>query len=167
LKVEHVSMTTDDLWLDEVQERSFNRANPATTSSLPTGNRMTGAQLVHLLRPGAYGVLATTRPDGRPHAAPTSLVLQDQAIWLPTVAGAVRLTNLAAHPWASLVVMRGEGTEHLMVTLEGPATIVDAEAEDVAPAARRHGHALSWVTAWIRLAPQRVFSYAATRAPMP
>lgn len=137
-------MTTDDLWLDEVQERSFNRANPATTSSLPTGNRMTGAQLVHLLRPGAYGVLATTRPGGRPHAAPTSLVLQDQAIWLPTVAGAVCLTNLAAHPWASLVVMRGEGTEHLMVTLEGPATIVDAEAEDVAPppagtATRCHG----------------------------
>jgi len=102
-------MSTDDKWLEGVQEQSFRRASAATASSFPPDNRMTGAQIAAQLDGSAYAVLSTTRPDGRPHAAPTSLVLHERAIWCPTVAGAVRLANLAALPWASLTVMHGRG----------------------------------------------------------
>lgn len=122
---------------------------------------MTGAQLARLLSPGAYGVLATTRADGRPHAAPTSLVVHEQAVWFPTVSGAVRLANLTVHPWASLVVMRGTGSDHAMVMLEGPAEVVDAAADEVAGAADRYDRELAWAAAWIRMTPEKIFSYAA------
>jgi hypothetical protein len=154
-------MNADETWLAELQELSFSKAGSATTSSFPVGNRMTGAQLAGHLAPGTYGVLATTRADGRPHAAPTSLVLHDRAIWSPTVAGAVRLANLAAQPWASLVVMHGGGDEHVMVMLEGPAGVVDAASAAAVAAAGRYDHELPWATAWIRLAPRKLFSYAA------
>jgi nitroimidazol reductase NimA-like FMN-containing flavoprotein (pyridoxamine 5'-phosphate oxidase superfamily) len=117
-----------------------------------------------MLRPGAYGVLATTRADGRPHAAPTSLVLQGQAVWFPTISGAVRLANLVVHPWASLVVMRGDGSDHTMVMLEGPAEVMDGAAAEVASAAARYGRELAWATAWIRMTPEKIFSYAASPA---
>jgi nitroimidazol reductase NimA-like FMN-containing flavoprotein (pyridoxamine 5'-phosphate oxidase superfamily) len=157
-------MNTDETWLAELQQRSFSQAGGATASSFPADNRMTGAQLARHLSPGRYGVLATTRADGRPHAAPTSLVLHEQAIWSPTVTGAVRLANLAAQPWASLVVMHGDGDEHVMVMLEGPAGVVDAASPEAVAAAGRYGHELPWATAWIRLTPQKIFSYAATGA---
>jgi len=157
-------MTTEEIWLAELQERSFGRAGATTTSSFPAENRMTGAQLARLLCPGAYGVLATTRADGRPHATPASLVLYDRAVWSPTATGAVRLANLAAHPWASLVVMRGTGPDHVMVMLEGSAEVVGRAAEGGAAVADRYGRELSWATAWIRMAPQKIFSYAADDA---
>ncbi|GAB3808480.1 pyridoxamine 5'-phosphate oxidase family protein [Micromonospora zhanjiangensis] len=112
-------------------------------------------------------MLATTRADGRPHAAPTSLVRHDRAIWLPSVAGAVRLANLAVNPWASLVVMRGDGPEHVMALLEGPTTVVDAATDDAAAAARRYGREPSWATAWIRLTPRKILSYAGAEALLP
>jgi nitroimidazol reductase NimA-like FMN-containing flavoprotein (pyridoxamine 5'-phosphate oxidase superfamily) len=154
-------MTTEETLLAELQERSFGGAGAATKSSFPAENRMTGAQLARLLCPGAYGVLATTRVDGRPHAAPTSLVLHGTAIWFPTVTGAVRMANLAVHPWASLVVMQGGGSDHAMVMMEGPAEVLDAAADDVTAAADRYGRELPWATAWIRMTPQKIFSYAA------
>jgi nitroimidazol reductase NimA-like FMN-containing flavoprotein (pyridoxamine 5'-phosphate oxidase superfamily) len=157
-------MTTEEIWLAELPERSFDRAGAATTASFPAENRMTGPQLLRLLCPGAYGVLATTRADGRPHATPASLVLHQRAVWSPTVTGAVRLTNLAAHPWASLVVMRGGGPEHVMVMLEGSAEVVAAGADDMAAVADRYGRELSWATAWIRMTPRKIFSYAADDA---
>ena len=157
-------MTTEEIWLAELQECSFGRAGAATTSSFPAENRMAGAQLAGLLCPGAYGVLATTRADGRPHAAPTSLVVHERAVWFPTVTGAVRLAHFAVHPWASLVVMRGGDSDHAMVMLEGAAEVLDAATDDVAAAADRYGRALSWAAAWIRMTPKKIFSYAAEGA---
>jgi Pyridoxamine 5'-phosphate oxidase len=111
-------------------------------------------------------VLATTRADGRPHAAPTSLVLHEQAVWFPTVSGAVRLANLIARPWASLVVMHGAGSDHVMVTVEGPTAVMDAAADEVAGVADRFGRKLVWAAGWIRMAPEKIFSFAASGAPL-
>ncbi|WP_341715658.1 pyridoxamine 5'-phosphate oxidase family protein [Micromonospora sp. FIMYZ51] len=155
-------MDMEVVWLAELQDISFSRAGVATASSFPAENRMTSAQLARLLHPGAYGVLATTRADGRPHATPASLVLHERAVWLPTVAGAVRLANLAAHPYASLVVMQGDGPNHAMVMMEGAVEVVAASADDVTAAANRYGRELTWATAWIRLTPQKILSYAAS-----
>ncbi|KAB1927087.1 hypothetical protein F8271_30035 [Micromonospora sp. ALFpr18c] len=67
-------------------------------------------------------------------------------------------------PWASLVVMQGGGSEHAMVMAEGPAEVLDAAADEVTAAAARYGRELPWASAWIRMTPQKIFSYAAGAA---
>ncbi|WP_433828771.1 hypothetical protein ACQP2E_05435 [Actinoplanes sp. CA-015351] len=86
--------------------------------------------------------------------------MQERAVWFPTISGAVRLANLAAHPWASLVVMRGDGPDHVMVMLEGPTEVMDGAAAEVASAAARYGREPAWATAWIRMTQEKIFSYA-------
>ncbi|RKN49123.1 pyridoxamine 5'-phosphate oxidase family protein [Micromonospora endolithica] len=143
-------------WLAEVQEATFRRARPATEGAYPPENRMSGPQLVAQLTSGRYGVLATSRTDGRPHAVPTGLVLHHRSVWLPVTGGAVRLANVAAHPWASVVMIEGDGPTHALVILEGPA-VVDRPDQGVLRTARQE---MSWASSWIRLSPEKVFSYA-------
>jgi hypothetical protein len=120
-----------------------------------------------------YAVLATARPDGRPHAAPIAFLVLHGVFWIGTVEG-VRLRNLRARPWGSLVVMEGEadvgeqGAPHRAVTLEGPVTL--HEGDDFEPAWRRledrwlarFGHAPDWAVALIELTPRRLYSHSAS-----
>jgi hypothetical protein len=123
--------------------------------------------MLSLLDENRYCVLATARPDGRAHAAPVAFVVADGSFWIATVQG-LRLRNLGATPWASIVVMDGdadegeEGIPHRALTAEGPV-----ELHAVAALARfqeewldRHTDAPDWATAFIELRPQRVFSHA-------
>lgn len=73
--------------------------------------------------------LLTSRADGRAHAAPVGFVVHGGAFWFATAPG-LRLRNLEAHAWASLVVMEGttrnevvEGRPHVALTAEGPVTL--------------------------------------------
>ena len=60
--------------------------------------------------PGAptYALASSTRPDGRPHAAPTLFSLHAEVFWLPTLGGAARLGNVRAYPWLALSILEGE-----------------------------------------------------------
>jgi hypothetical protein len=115
-----------------------------------------------------YCVLATTRRDGRAHAAPVAFIVAEGSFWIATVEG-LRLRNLRATPWASLVVMDGdadvgeEGAPHRALTAEGPVTL-----HEVAVLERfeeqwldRHTDAPDWAEAFIELRPERLFSHAA------
>ncbi|TDO44615.1 pyridoxamine 5'-phosphate oxidase [Kribbella sp. VKM Ac-2527] len=102
------------------------------------------------------------RPDGRAHAAPTLFSVYAEAFWLPTVGGATRLRNVQAHPWLALSVLEGEHDTHAAVLTEGPAevlTTVPAYVQDVTEL-RNGGGSLDWAAAWLRLTPQRLFSFA-------
>jgi putative heme iron utilization protein len=119
-----------------------------------------------------YAVLATARADGRAHASPVAFVVADGAFWFAIVRG-VRLRNLHACPWASVVVMEGEadereaGERHRAVTVEGPVRLYEGEAFASARGrldslwVERHGHPPDWALAIIELRPERVFSHAA------
>ncbi len=74
-----------------------------------------------------YAVLATTRPDGRAHAAPVAFLLTGGAFRIATVRGA-RLRTLRHLPYAAIVIMEGEGGEHRAVLAEGPVTLHDQSA---------------------------------------
>lgn len=110
-----------------------------------------------------YAVLATTRPDGRPHAAPVAFVVHDRRIWMASVAGAVRLRNIAHVPFASVVVSEGQGEHHVAVMIEGRATL--HEAEPVVSAwlgaawRERFGTTPDWAGTVIELAPDRLLSF--------
>jgi len=134
-------------WLGGLQEASFSRAGAVRTGYLA---RRT------------YALASSTRPDGRPHAAPTLFSLYAQAFWLPTLGTAVRVGNVRAHPWLALSVLEGEHDTHAAVLTEGPAEVlatVPAEVRSITEL-RNRGGSLDWATAWLRMTPQRLFSFA-------
>ena len=109
-----------------------------------------------------YALASTTRPDGRAHAAPTLFSTYAEAFWLPTVADAARIANVRAHPWLALSVLEGEHDTHAAVLTEGPAEVLATAPAEVRTTTERrnHGGSLAWATTWLRMTPQRLFSFA-------
>jgi nitroimidazol reductase NimA-like FMN-containing flavoprotein (pyridoxamine 5'-phosphate oxidase superfamily) len=161
-----VEMSSAAEFLDDLQERSFQSAGDATRTAYPASNRMSGLQIADYLARRRYLVLATARPDGRPHAAMSSYVLSGRVFWLPTDAGTARVRNLEANPRASIVVTEGEESHHVVVLAEGSTEVVgDEEASEGRSAWRvRFGRHPEWASSWITVAPDKLFSYAASGA---
>lgn len=149
-------------WLGRLQDESFSRAGPAVRAAYPPHRRMTGAQLSSYLQHRTYALASSTRPDGRAHAAPTLFTMYAQAFWLPTVREAARIANVRAYPWLALSIIEGEHDTHAAVLIEGPAEVLTEVPEDVwsITELRNRGGTLAWATTWLRVAPQRLFSFA-------
>jgi pyridoxine/pyridoxamine 5'-phosphate oxidase len=77
------------------------------------------------LRAGRSLILATTRPDGRPHAMPVWFVWLDWRVYFITARRTQKARNLAGQAWA--VAHVGDGDEVLMV--EGPTQRVSDKDE--------------------------------------
>ena len=152
--------------LGAVQAGSFERAGPSTRESWPASSALTPADLVGFLDRTRYAALSTTHPSGRPNSTMVAYCVRDGRIWLPTVAGAQRLRNVAAEPSASMLVTQGEGEEHVAVLIEGQAAIHRDPTEILNRWLRaawldRHGTELTWAGAIIELLPTKVLSYSA------
>jgi hypothetical protein len=154
----------------DVQRRSYAHARPGLARSWPEADALDAGGLASLLDDVRYAVLATARPDGRAHASPIAFSVAERAFWIATVAG-LRLRNVRATPWASLVVSEGdrEGA-HRALTAEGPV-VVHAGAAFGAVRGRldeawieRHGHTPDWAVAFIELRPERLFSHLSRHA---
>ena len=162
---EHLASAGDPAlaaWLGRLQDASFSRAGLAVRTAYPPERRMTGRQLAGYLQRRTYALASSTRPDGRAHAAPTLFSAYAEAFWLPTVGGAVRLANVRAHPWLALSIIEGEHDTHAAVLTEGVAEVLATVPEDVRSITelRNRGGSLDWATAWLRMTPQRLFSFA-------
>ena len=149
-------------WLGELQDESFRRASRAMRAAYPPDRRMTGSELADYLQRRTYAVASTTRPDGRAHAAPTLFSLSGGAFWLPTLGDAARLRNVRAHPWLALSIVEGEHQTHAAVLSEGPAEVLTAAPQSVweTTRLRNQGDSLDWATAWLRMTPERLLSFA-------
>jgi Pyridoxamine 5'-phosphate oxidase len=149
-------------WLARLQDASFSRAGPALRTAYPPERRMSGPELAGYLARRTYALASSTRPDGRPHAAPTLFSIYAEAFWLPTLGSAVRLGNVRAHPWLALSIIEGEHDTHAAVLTEGPAEVLATVPEDVRSITelRNSDGSLDWATAWLRMTPQRLFSFA-------
>lgn len=160
-------MTEEDVeGLLEIQRRSYRLAGEGLRKSWPERESLDQARLVHLLDELRYGVLATVRPDGRAHAAPVAFSYEHGAFWIASVEG-LRLRNLRATPWASLVISEGQDeTSHRALTAEGPARLHEGTAFASVRGRldkrwiTRHDHVPDWAAAFIELVPVRVFSHA-------
>lgn len=148
---------------DEVQERTYAAATPATADSLD--RRMTGEAIAAFLTGHRYAAVATTRADGRAHLAMTGFLADGATVWLPAMAGTVRARNVERLGYASVLVTDGEGDQHTMVTLEGPATTGTPDAAALARWRTDRGEEPDWATTWIRVDVERVLSYAALGSP--
>jgi hypothetical protein len=154
----------------DVQRRSYERAGPGLQRSWPEADALDANELQRLLEELVYGVLATGRPDGRAHAAPVAFSVEEGAFWIATVEG-LRLRNLRAVPWASLVLAEGQrGRSHRALTAEGPVRLHEGGAFATARRrldelwSARHGQPPEWAAAFIELRPERVFSHRERRA---
>lgn len=149
----------DHLILADVQERTFARATPTTLAAYPRERCLSGPELVGYLDRHSVLLVCSARPDGRPHATPSSYVRQAATFWLPTMANSVRERNVRRQPWLVLVLTEGgaEGTAHTVVIIEGSAAVVRPDAVPAEVTAR---FSRSWVSAWLRLDAERVLSYA-------
>jgi|SRR5271165_1015736 len=143
--------------LGGLQDRTFAQASAATAVSYPSDRRLRAAQLVSYLDRRAFAVVASTRGNGRPHAAMSVYIRRGVTFWLPTMAGSVRERNLRGTPWLTMVIAEGDHPEHIAVIIEGPAEVV---APQQVPADVRAAATGDWVSAWICLAAERLLSYA-------
>jgi hypothetical protein len=149
-------------WLGQLQDASFDRAGPAVRKAYPPQRRMSGPQLASYLQRRTYALASSTRPDGRAHAAPTLFTVYAEALWLPTVRNAVRVANVRAHPWLALSVVEGEHDTHAAVLVEGEAHVLETVPEELwrLTELRNRGGTVAWAAYWLRITPQRLFSFA-------
>jgi hypothetical protein len=147
--------------LAAIQARTFAHATPATKGSYPPESRLTEHQLRDFLDRRAFAVVATSRPDGRPHTAISSFACAGTTFWLPTGSGTVRERNVSAQPWVSLVITEGDRGEHIVVIAEGEAEMVPAA--QVPPEIRDAGNG-HWATQWLCVPVTRLLSYASDGA---
>lgn len=158
-------MTDSDLdALLAVQSRSYRAAGEGLRRSWPEDDALDRDGLRALIHDVHYGVLATSRPDGRAHATPVAFSLAEGALWIGSVEGR-RLANLRETPWGSLVVFTGGRGEHRALTIEGSVAIHEGAAFAAVRERRdgewaeRHGHPPDWAAAMLELRPERVFSH--------
>lgn len=149
-------------WLGRLQEESFRTAGPAVRKAYPLQRRMSGPQLAGYLQRRTYALASSTRPDGRAHAAPTLFTIHADAFWLPTLADAARIANARAHPWLVLSIVEGEHDTHAAVITEGPVEVLATAPDEVwsSTEVRNRGGSLAWAATWLRMTPQRLFSFA-------
>ena len=153
-----------------VQRASYRSATRGMRAAWPEADALGRSELRALLKRHRYCVLATSRPDGRATAAPVAFVVHDDAFWFATANG-LRLRNLTARAWASLVVMEGDadvgerGPPHSALTAEGPVMLHPVEAWRAFEEEWTHRHTDPplWASALAELRPERVFSHAAQR----
>src|SRR5215831_5093143 len=106
-------------WLGRLQDASFSRAG-AVRTAYPLKRRMTGPQLAGYLARRTYALASSTRPDGRPHAAPTLFSIYAEAFWLPTLGSAVRARQRPGPSVARTVGPRGRARHPRRGAYRGP-----------------------------------------------
>lgn len=147
--------------LAAIQEQTFAGATKATAGSYPPERRLSARQLADYLDRRAFAVIGSCRPDGRPHAAMSAYTRQGRQFWLPTVGGSVRERNVRAQPWLTMTIAEGDRDSHVVVLVEGPASVIvpaSVPGEVLAVVAG------DWAATWIRLTAERLLFYAADGA---
>jgi general stress protein 26 len=125
---------------------------------------MDAPQIARFLEQHRYAVVATTRPSGRPQAAPLAFFIRNGSFWFASVAGQ-RLRNLRQVSYLAIVISEGDGGDHKLLTAEGAAILHPVSAELAACWATRHDEDPAWATTMIQVTPERLFSYQAHPTP--
>jgi hypothetical protein len=147
--------------LAALQEQTFAGATGATAGSYPPERRLSARQLDDYLDRRAFAVIGSCRPDGRPHAAMSAYIRQGREFWLPAVGGSVRERNVRAQPWLTMTITEGDRDAHVVVLVEGPASVVAPAGVPAEVLAAVTG---DWAVTWIRLTAVRLLSYASEGA---
>jgi len=154
----------DAALFEAIQRASYERASKSVHASWPPESAMDADQIALFLEQHRYAVVASTRPDGRPQAAPLAFFIRNGSFWFASVAGQ-RLRNLRHVSYLALVISEGDGGDHKLLTAEGAAILHPVTAELAACWANRHHEDPAWATTMIQVTPERLFSYQARTTP--
>lgn len=149
---------TDAEQFEAIQRASYARASQSVHASWPPESAMDAAQIERFLDQHRYAVVATTRPDGRPQAAPLAFFIRNASFWFASVAGQ-RLRNLRHVSYLAIVISEGDGGDHKLLTAEGAAILHPVTEQLAACWANRHNEHPAWATTMIQVTPERLFSY--------
>ena len=150
--------------LQELIDRSWERAGAPLRAAWPKEHRMTAARLLSFCQEQRHCVLGVTLASRAPLLIPVSFHLASSGtIWLPTGSGSVRLGVLRKNPRAAVVVGQGVSDHHRVVLASGPVELQASSAlpSGVAEAAGNKLGDLGWAEWWIRLMPDRLLGYDA------
>ena len=151
-------------FLAGVQARAMAGASAATRDSYPEVSALDAEEIDAFVERVSYPVLSTTRPDGRPHAAPVGYVPTDDRIWMASVAGAARAPQPRRAPVRQPGRGRGQPRRAHRADRRGnrprhpdPQRILDDWLRDAWR--DRYGTELTWAGSLIELEPTKVLSY--------
>ena len=91
----------------------------------------------------------------------SAYIRQGREFWLPAVGGSVRERNVRAQPWLTMTITEGDRDAHVVVLVEGSATVVAPAGVPAEVLAAVTG---DWAVTWIRLIAERLLSYASEGA---
>jgi hypothetical protein len=102
-------------------------------------------------------VIATVRPDGRPHAMPVWGIWLDDRYCFSTSISSVKSTNLRAHPWCVVT----SSADDDVVVLEGDAELSDLPTGFTDAYAAKYGQRIETGPIWL-VRPRVAFAFQAT-----
>lgn len=121
--------TEDDLRrLQQLLDRTLERANPHLTSIVTPERRLTAKQVVRYLQGTKHVAFATVNEKGEPRVAPLDGVFVRGRFTVGTGGRAARLRHLRANPACSAVHMDGDVVG---ITVHGRARILEQGDADV------------------------------------
>jgi uncharacterized pyridoxamine 5'-phosphate oxidase family protein len=124
--------TDDDLRrLQQLLDRTFQRANPHLTAIVKPERRLSAEQVVRYLQGIKHVAFATVNEKGEPRVAPLDGVFVRGRFTVSTGGRAARLRHLRANPACSAVHMDGDVVG---IAVHGSATILergDASVEEL------------------------------------
>ena len=88
---------------------------------------LTKQEMAELFAEFSVAHLCTVRPDGRPHVAPVSYMIDGDRAYVATPEGTVKLRNVRKNPKVSLSIAT-EPSPARYVVLEGDATVTKESA---------------------------------------
>jgi hypothetical protein len=150
--------------LQELIDRSWDRAGAPLSAAWPKEHRMTAARLLSFCQEQRHCVLGVTVAGQAPLLIPVSFHLTPSGtIWLPSGPGSVRLGVLRRNPRATVAIGQGVTDHHRVVLASGPVKLVASSAlpPGVAEAAGMKLGDLGWAAWWIHLMPGRLLGYDA------
>lgn len=132
--------TAEDLgWLQELLDRSYERAGTHLRSIWGPDSRLDGAGLAAEL-PGVQVLdLATVTPGGEPRVAPVDAFFYRGRFWFGSADSSLRFRNIRANPAVSGAITKG--LETFLVLVHGEAVELDPRgprAEGFARCPREH-----------------------------
>ena len=78
-----------------------------------------------------WGVIATVREDGSPHATPVWIDYDGEDVLVNSAHGRTKVKNIERDPRATVTVLPAENQQNGYVMVSGPARIVDEGARAV------------------------------------
>ncbi len=141
---------------DDIIKKTLAGASPHSKNVF-SQSPMTGEEVLDLLNKAGLQVIATVKPDGRPHIATTGLIVVDDRIYMGMDSVTRRYKNLKHNP--SFAVMVAEGWKR-QVIIEGEVNFLDMQSQLAHTVGEAQKKRYGWTTHLLaEITPRKIFTW--------